>query len=183
MKNQINSILLIAAVCLSGISIVLHYIDKPKVRKVGYVHNDKLLSGFDGFKEGKEELKAKMEVWQANLDTLTTNFNRDAQSYTGTREKLSAKERQLTEQILSRQEKDVRVYKNTVEQKALEEEQKINQSMLNQINAYLKEYGQENDYSYIFGVTDNGSILYGNTDEDLTEKVLDYINKKYQGAN
>lgn len=157
----------------------MNYSSKPKI---GYVHNERLLTEFDGFKEGKQELQTKMTVWQSNLDTLTSNFNRDARKYSIEQHKLSDKEQQLTEQLLARQEKDVRIYKNTIEQKVIEEEQRINQSMLNQVNAYLVEYGDQHQYTYIFGVTDNGSILYGAKGEDLTEVILTYINSKYQGG-
>src|ERR1044071_992917 len=49
--------------------------------KVGYVQSEKLLDGFEGMKESHALFKNKSQAWQANLDTLQTDFQRAVQIY------------------------------------------------------------------------------------------------------
>jgi outer membrane protein len=50
-----------------------------------------------------------------------------------------------------------------------------------QISQYVFDYGKIHDYTYIFGATGSGSIMYADERENITIEVLDYINKRYKG--
>ncbi len=56
------------------------------------------------------------------------------------------------------------------------------QQIWKQINQYVKEYGEENDYEYIFGSDGTGTLMYSNEMNDITAQVKDYVNKKYKGS-
>lgn len=49
------------------------------------------------------------------------------------------------------------------------------------INGYIKEYGDQKGYTYIFGANGDGSIMYAKEDNDITAELIDVINKKYAG--
>jgi outer membrane protein len=70
-----------------------------------------------------------------------------------------------------------------LEQKAKEEEAKYNKAILDQVNKYVLEYGKANHYDYIFGVTEDGNILFAKEGEDITAQVLIFLNAKYEGLN
>lgn len=178
LKKRVSDIVLFLISSLALTLAILSYFDKPKI---GYVHNDILFKKFDGLIEGQQELKAKNNVWQSNLDSLTFDFNRQAQQYSSSRESMSNEEQMLKERQLAEQEKNIMLYKKSIEQKSMEEEQRIQTSVINQVNAYSKDFGKTQGYDYIFGVTENGSILYGNSADDVTEEVVEYINAKYKG--
>ena len=50
-------------------------------------------------------------------------------------------------------------------------------------NQYIKDYGIQNNYILIFGVSGQGNIMYANDGLDATEEVIEYVNKRYQGKN
>lgn len=50
-----------------------------------------------------------------------------------------------------------------------------------QLNQYVEDYGKENHYKYILGANGQGNIMYADPAEDLTEKVIQYINARYEG--
>ncbi|TRX58727.1 OmpH family outer membrane protein [Fulvivirga sp. M361] len=52
-----------------------------------------------------------------------------------------------------------------------------------QINQYVNDYGEEHDYDYIFGATGDGSLMYANLSRDITDQIITYINKRYEGEN
>jgi|WetSurMetagenome_2_1015567.scaffolds.fasta_scaffold178302_2 outer membrane protein len=53
--------------------------------------------------------------------------------------------------------------------------------ILTQLNQYIKDYGKEHKYQYIFGANGSGDVLYADESENLTEEVILYINDRYSG--
>lgn len=45
---------------------------------------------------------------------------------------------------------------------------------------YVQDFGKENGYTYVYGDWETGAIMYGNESEDVTDQVIEYINKKYK---
>ena len=51
-----------------------------------------------------------------------------------------------------------------------------------QLNEYIKAYGEEEGYRYIFGATGDGSLMYAEDAVNITEEVSSYVNEHYNGA-
>ena len=62
-----------------------------------------------------------------------------------------------------------------------QKQQEYTSQIWTQINTYVKEYGQQNDYSYILGANGSGSIMYGLESQNITDVVIEFVNKKYEG--
>ncbi len=60
-------------------------------------------------------------------------------------------------------------------------ESKYQEDIWAKINSYIKDYGQENKYEYIFGLNGTGSVMYAEEENDITSQLLIYINNKYGG--
>lgn len=58
---------------------------------------------------------------------------------------------------------------------------KYNQEIWEQLNQYIKDFGTENNYDYVFGTNGEGNLMYAKETKDITKQVLDYVNAKYQG--
>lgn len=50
-----------------------------------------------------------------------------------------------------------------------------------QLNQYIKEFGNENKYDYIYGATGEGNLMFANEKEDITSVVIEFVNKRYEG--
>jgi outer membrane protein len=50
-----------------------------------------------------------------------------------------------------------------------------------QINSLTSEYGKSKGYEFIYGGNGTGSLMYAKETKDITQEVLNYINKKYAG--
>lgn len=53
--------------------------------------------------------------------------------------------------------------------------------IIQQINQYIKDYGEKYNYTYIFGANSNGTLMFAKQNENISEKVLVYINERYLG--
>ncbi len=58
---------------------------------------------------------------------------------------------------------------------------KYNQEIWDQLNQYIKDYGQGHQYTYIFGTNGDGNLMYAKENKDITKDVLNFVNNKYQG--
>jgi outer membrane protein len=156
------------------------YITKPKM---GYVNNVKLLTEYKGVEDLKKQYQEHLQSWQANMDTLTAEFKNEVMVFERDKTRMSAAQKASVEKYLGGRQEELYRYKSSLEQKAKEEEAKYNKAILDQVNKYVLEYGKANHYDYIFGVTEDGNILFAKEGEDITAQVLIFLNAKYEGLN
>jgi outer membrane protein len=142
--------------------------------KIAYVRNGDLVEGFEGMKEAKMLYKQKMEKWQANIDTLQSDYTRTQSKLTLNGGNAEARKN------LEKQEMNIRNYVTALEEKAKEEDDKMTEAVINQINTRVKEYGVNHGYDIIFGLTTQGNVMYGSEGKDITKDVLEDLNNWYK---
>ena len=147
--------------------------------KVAYVKVGELLDKYQGMIDARAEYKQKEQVWMANVDTLGQELEQMIKDYEKKRAGYSARERTLTEQLIETKQQEFLRFRDAMQQKAREEDQKMTEGVVNKVNAYLKEYGEDSGYDLILGATAGGNILYGIEAIDLTEAVLKGLNESY----
>lgn len=169
-----NKILPILAIVISIAAMVLSLINKSSL-KLGYVDAPKLYSEFNF----QKELNAQIESLNTNrmeyLDSIKLGIE------------ILEKKKQLNSYDLEDEERLLfmkSMYNKKVEQFNEEDEQiriKNNEKIIKRINQYAKDFGKENGYNMIFGVKGDGNIVYSEEQFDVTEKLIDYANKKFKG--
>lgn len=55
------------------------------------------------------------------------------------------------------------------------------EQIMKQLNQYIKDFGEEKGYTFLFGANGNGNIMYAVDEKDVSEAVLQYVNDKYKG--
>lgn len=50
------------------------------------------------------------------------------------------------------------------------------------INTYIKTFSKEHSYKLIIGTEGNRGVLYGDPGQDITNVLITYVNKKYEGG-
>lgn len=133
-------------------------------RNVAYVNPTKLLQGYHGATVQHELFKAKAQSWQQRVDSLSAELQALSQSSNSNR---VAKEQQLLR------------YRDAIQQQAQQENQRLTKAVLDEINAYLKQYGKDKGYTFILGATESGNIVYAAEGTDITDEVLKGLNAQY----
>ena len=62
-------------------------------------------------------------------------------------------------------------------------QQQYNEQILTQINQYMKDFGKQNGYTFIFGADGTGGLMYADEARDVTEAAIVFINEKYKGKS
>ncbi|MDR0814738.1 MAG: OmpH family outer membrane protein [Bacteroidales bacterium] len=149
--------------------------------EIVYVRIDSLMQNYQMFKDLAEELKAKSQNLDAELNNKVKKFQKDvndfqnkAQKGLETRNKLAEMEQQLQvdQQTLAQ-------LRDTYAMQLSEEEQVMNRKCLQSIMDYLAEYNKDKGYHYILGNTFGGNVLYSQPSLDVTEEVIAGLNAGY----
>ncbi|MCH2196982.1 OmpH family outer membrane protein [Kordia sp.] len=165
-----------------AIVIALFSIFRPKSsNELVYVDVNKLVEGYKRTEIVRNELQEKTVVLKSNIDSLNSGFQKELKRYEKDRVSMSKKEQELQQELLSNKQQQINNYRQTVQKQFQQEDQKATQTVINDINDYVREYGKTHGYRIIFGAGGNGNIMYAADGTDLTEKVLEGLNSEFKG--
>lgn len=160
----INTVLILAL----SVSAIFIYLQKNDKGNLVYADNTRLFNGFNMTKDTKIIEEAKINQQIKTLDSLYSKFN--------------ALSKTELEQTLSKRLQQEIAYKS----KALQELQdnytyNLGQKVWSRLNAYVREYAEIKNLKIVFGANGNGNVLYAVESIDITNKLLEYANNKYEG--
>ena len=162
-------------------------VEKPESTSSGiaYVNVDSIIFKFDMFYDRRDDLMDKQQKAEAELNSKAGQYEKSARDYQGKVNKglVTRATAAEMEQNLLQQQQDLVNLRDNLQANLIEEEQVMNRQILEYITSFLEENKSEYNYQYILGKSFGGQVLYGDTTLDITQKVLDAINKKYQEEN
>ncbi len=170
-------ILAVIALALAMFSVYKTY----NTSELVYVDVNKLLDGYKRTKVVRAEFEKKATTMNANVDSLLVDWQKELKLYEKERSSMSKKELKLKQELLSNKQNQINGYQESVQKKLKEEDQKVTQTVINDINDYVKEYGKKYNYDIIFGASGSGNIMYAKETTDLTETILTGLNKEFDG--
>ena len=150
-----------------------------------FVNVDSIIYNFDMFYDRREELMDKQQKAETELNSKASQYEKNARDYQdkvnkGLVTRATAAE---MEQSLLQQQQDLVNLRDNLQATLMEEEQVMNRQILEYITTFLEDNKSEYNYQYILGKSFGGQVLYGDTALDITNRVLEGINKKYKEEN
>jgi outer membrane protein len=147
-----------------------------------YVDINKILEGYKRTKIVQSDYEKKAKVLSANVDSLVLNWQKELKIYEKEQAKYTKKERSLKQELLATKQQQISNYQQAVQQQIEEEDQKATQTIINDLNDFIKDYGKKSGFKIIFGAKGSGNIMYANSASDITEEVLEGLNREFEGA-
>lgn len=145
-----------------------------------YVNVDSLLTKYEFFKDTQKVLESKRFQLENDLATKGRNLQNKAAFFQQKAPTMTMEQGRATEAALQKEQQDILQYRERAAQGLALEEQKKNEELYNKIYEYLKKYNAQNKYEFVLGYTKGGGILFADTDNDVTKKVLDGLNQEYK---
>jgi outer membrane protein len=167
-----NSLITLAFI-FSIIAIGLNLFNTSSSNTV-FVDTGKVYAEFKLSKELNKDLESILKLKKRSIDSLYQDLSSLTQRIKY--KKIPEKEEMI---LASRMEQQYLYRQNQFEKESQELTVSYNDKIWNQINQYMEEYGQEKNYNFILGATGEGNIMFGNKKVDVTNSVIEYINKKY----
>ena len=178
--NTMNKLSLPIAFIALLISIFIYFKTSTSDQLV-YVDINKLMEGYDRTKVEKEAFEKQAGTLKANVDSLMVNWQDELKNYEKERTGMTKKELELKQELLQNKQQQITNYQQAIQKQIQEEDQKMTQTVINDINDYVKEYGKEKGYPIIFGASGSGNIMYAGETSDLTQVILKGLNKDFNG--
>jgi len=149
---------------------------------IAYVNIDTIVFKFDMFVDRRADLLDKQGKAEAELNSKGTQYERGVKDYQDKVNKglvTRATAAELEQSLLQQQQELVNL-RDKLQSDLLEEDQVMNRQILEYITTFLEENKEAYNYQYILGKSFGSVVLYGNNSLDITQKVLDGLNAKYQ---
>jgi outer membrane protein len=196
MKNInyiINGVLIVAIVIL----FVLQFAEKKQCAKddinlcgdsitthlpVAYVNADSLLTHFNFYTHLVTDYESKATKQNGLLSQRYEKFQKDVVEYQQKAQNnayLSMEKMQQEETRLGRVQREIEQSAAQMEQELALEQRIIQQRLSDTLSLAMKEFNEPQKYQLIFTKTGNSNILYANETYDITQDVIDFLNKRY----
>ena len=195
MKNNVNyviqGILAIAVIIL----FVMYFSGKksntPAMRSataefpVAYINVDSLLLKYNFSIDLNEQILKKQENARANYTQKARSLQSEAEEFQyklqngafATRERAEQEQQRLMKKQQELQELDSRLT-----QELMEQTQAMNEQLRDTVVHYLKQYNQGKGYQIIFSNTAGSPIFLADDAYNITNEIVEYLNKRYSGA-
>lgn len=149
---------------------------------IAYVNIDSVIINFNMFSDKRADLVTKQKSAEAELNSKGGQYEKAARDYQDKVNKglVTRATAAQIEQSLVQQQQELVSLRDKLQSSLVEEEQVMNRQVLEYITNFLEEHKSEYNYKYIFGKSFGSVVLYSDNTLDITQRVLEGINKKYQ---
>lgn len=155
--------------------------DTKKTITIGYVNVDSLDAKYEFSINARQTMQNKERALQSDLEKRASTLQNEMVNFQKTFNTMSMEQAKNKEQELIQKQQSLEQYRQNVGANYMKEEQDLQKKLLENISNFMKQYGEENGYDYILTYSSLASgTLYGNPEMDITEQVIEGLNKKYK---
>jgi len=149
---------------------------------IAYINIDSVIFKFDMFFDRRNDLLSKQKSAEAELNSKGSQYEKGAKDYQEKVNKglITRGTAAQMEQSLVQQQQELVSLRDKLQSNLMEEEQVMNRQILEYITTFLEENRSDYNYQYIFGKSFGSVVLYSDNALDITQNVLNAINKKYK---
>ena len=165
-----------------GIAAVAILMVSCNEQKTAYVDTTVLIKEYKEMKDVEAQFTSKSDSVRKQLDSAAQSFQQEVQAYQSQMNSMSETDRKAKEQELMQKQQMLQQQQQMVGNKLREQSNTVMDSIVTKIKDYVKDYGKENNYTYIFGSNESANIMYAEEGLDITQDILSELNEGYNGA-
>ncbi|MFN4144200.1 MAG: OmpH family outer membrane protein [Runella sp.] len=156
--------------------------EATKNKKIVYVQADSLLKNYEYYKDFQKEFESKGFQLENDLANKGRNFQNKVAFFQQRAQQgtLTQDQAQAAQQQLGKEEQEIAKYRDDQLRKLDEERLKKTEEFYNNIFDYIKRYNKENGYEFVLGYSKGGGILFADASLDVTQKMIEGLNKEYK---
>ena len=168
-----------------AISISLVSCDKKaevKEFKTAYVDTAELMKEYTETKDLEAKYKAQAAEKGRQLEAEISRFKQDAAYFQQNAQANGQEWAQKNGAALQRREQELARAQQGLQMQLQQESGKEMDSLVKGVKKFIKDYGKQKGYAYIYGTGDAASILYAEEKYDITKEIVKLLNEKYKSA-
>jgi len=151
--------------------------------KTAYVDTSKLLDEYTEAKDIEEKYKSKGEEMGKQLEAEVARFRTEAAAFQKNAQTYGPQWAQQKGAELQQKEQELSYAQQAILRQLQEESGKEMDSLVKDVKKFIKDYGKEKGYNYIYGTGDAATVLYAKEEYDITNDVIKLLNDKYKSTS
>ena len=151
--------------------------------KTAYVDTSKLLDEYTEAKDIEEKYKSKGEEMGKQLEAEVARFRTEAAAFQKNAQTYGPQWAQQKGAELQQKEQELSYAQQAIMRQLQEESGKEMDSLVKDVKKFIKDYGKEKGYNYIYGTGDAATVLYAKDEYDITNEVVKLLNDKYKSTS
>lgn len=174
------------SILILGLAVTLFACNKETVStgtKTAYIDTIKLMEGYEELKDWESKGNVKKEEMERELQEEAQKLRLDAASFQNEAQSKGRQWAELKMQELQKRERDLGIKQETMLRQLQDEFGVKRDTIISQMKKHIKEYGKKEGYDYIYGTGDAASVLYAKEQYDITEEILEQLNKGFKGGD
>lgn len=150
-----------------------------KEAKTAYIDTSKLLEDYTAAKDVQDKYKAKSDEMGRELEAEVAKFKADAASFQKNAQANGQAWAQQNGQALQRREQQLQYAQQAMVQQLQQEMGVEMDTLVSDVKKFIKTYGKDKGYDYIYGTGETATVLYAKDNYDITKDVIKLLNDKY----
>ncbi|GEM_PF-148932 len=154
---------------------------RGKEFKVGYVNSEMIIAQYEGARAAKKELDKEIAAYEAKAESLRQEYEQAKEEYESQQLSLSEEGKRAKMAEVESRKRRYDSYLTQVYGKNGKIEQKNRELLapiVAQIDSAVRKVAQQEGFALVVDA-DKAGIIYGDVGLDLTELVLDELNRRY----
>lgn len=150
--------------------------------KIAYVNTDTLMAKYQYAIDLNKELQAYQKQQEANYKQQITQYQNDYQKYLKDGPDMTLSQQRAKEEELKNRMQKLQSLEGELAMKIQEKTLKESEAMTRAVYAFIREYNKDNQqFDLILAKSFSSSpILYGNEGMDITNEIVEGLNKEYK---
>ena len=175
-----KKLLLIIAISISVVA--CNKTAEVKEVKTAYVDTSVLMKEYTEAKDLEAKYKAQSEEKGRQLEAEINRFKQDAANFQSQAQANGQAWAQQRGAELQKREQQLSYAQQALAQQLQQESGVEMDSLVSGVKKFIKDYGKEKGYAYIYGTGDAATVLYAEDKYDITKEILKGLNDKYKTA-
>ena len=173
---------IIIALALSVLACNKETQQENKEFKTAYVDTSKMMEEYTEAKDVQEKFKAKSEEEARKLEVQEANFKADVDYFQKNMQANGQAWAQQKGAELEKRQQQLQYLAQNVGQSLQAAHAKEMDTLVKSVKQFIKDYGKEKGYDYVYATGETVSILYAKDQYDITDEVIKLLNEKYKPA-
>ena len=145
--------------------------------KTAYVDTTVLIQEYSEMKEVEADFTQRSERLRRELDSAAQGFQQEVMAFRENAATMSEAERQALQDELMQKQQMLQQQQQMKSGELRQESDEIVDSLITKVRDFVKVYGEENGYTYIFGSNESANIMYAKEGLDITQEILEELNE------
>ncbi len=179
-NNMSKKVLLIIAISISVVA--CNKTAEVKEVKTAYIDTSELMKEYTEAKDLEAKYKAQSEEKGRQLEAEISRFKQDAANFQAQAQANGQEWAQKRGAELQKREQQLGYAQQALAQQLQQASGAEMDTLVKGVKKFIKDYGKEKGYAYIYGTGDAASILYAEDKYDITKEIIKALNDKYSAS-